>query len=207
MGTTTRINTMCSSDWLTSSGVFEEQPQPRKKAPPANESDNSYEDIDSHTDTGAAYEPSVPGKKAPPKDSDDDYGDIDSHTDTGADYGPKNVKAKTLAMCEPVKPDGENWDEDDLGDVSDPEGDVYGFVPRRFQHDGNRFADDAIIFLARASRKKSTPVPSDRKPNGCDGNVPDGPYPEGSDNNSGSSSPSEPYDLPGLPPSWDEVLV
>ena len=176
MGTTTRINTMCSSDWLTSSGVFEEQPQPRKKAPPANESDNSYEDID-------------------------------SHTDTGADYGPKNVKAKTLAMCEPVKPDGENWDEDDLGDVSDPEGDVYGFVPRRFQHDGNRFADDAIIFLARASRKKSTPVPSDRKPNGCDGNVPDGPYPEGSDNNSGSSSPSEPYDLPGLPPSWDEVLV
>lgn len=203
--TTTTINTMCSSDWLTSSGVFVEQPRTEKKTTPQNESD-PYGDIDSHTDTGAAYEPSQPEKKAPPQNESDPSGDIDSHTDTGADYGLKNVKAKRLAMCEePITPDGKNVNEDDLGDVSDPDDEVYGFVPRRFQHDVIRFADDAIIFLARASKK--TPVPSDRKPNGCDGDVPDGPYPEGSDNNSGSSSPSEPYDLPGLPPSWDEVLV
>ena len=103
------------------------------------------------------------------------------------------------------------WDEDDLGDVSDPEGELYGFAPRALEHQVSRFAADAGILIARASRKKSTPVPPDSRPNGCDGDTPwdpQGPYPErpGRDR-PGEPEREEPYDLPGLPPSWDETLV
>ena len=230
MGTTiSNIEKTCRSEWL-SDDQFESKnvPEAPKKSPPPAGADNTYEKSEpgapywneGATDPGASYRPYTPKDKPSTEKPADTYekskpGESpywnEGATDPGADYSPKNVKAKKLAMCEPIKPDGENWDEDDLGDVSDPEGELYGFAPRALEHQVSRFAADAGILIARASRKKSTPVPPDSRPNGCDGDTPwdpQGPYPErpGRDR-PGEPEREEPYDLPGLPPSWDETLV
>lgn len=230
MGTTiNKIEKSCRRDWLGDED-FESKipPQSPKKNPPPAGADNSYEKSkpgepywnEGATDPGAVYKPWTPKETKPPEGSEDTYEKSkpgepywnEGATDPNADHGPKNAKAMKLAMCEePIKPNGDDWDEDDLGDVSDPELPPYGFAPRAFEQQVARFASDASILIARAGKKKSTPVPPDSRPNGCDGDTPwdpQGPYPEKpSRDRPKETEREEPYDLPGLPPSWDEVLV
>ena len=228
MGTT--INTIeksCRRDWLGNEDFESKKPpqSPKKNPPPAG-ADHPYEKSkpgepywnEGATDPGAVYKPWTPKNTPPPADANGTYEKSkpgepywnEGATDPGADYGPKN--AKKLAMCEePVKPDGEDLDEDHLGDVEDPELPPYGFASRAFEQQVARFASDAGVLIARAGKKRSTPIQPDSRPNGCDGDTPwdpQGPYPEESDRDRPRETErEEPYDLPGLPPSWDEVLV